>query len=292
MNLEKKYNEYYTKIINNNIDRIIDAFCIFYGQQYRFIITEKINSITFMWFRHKDLDIFIKMLKRTLKNGRDMEYFLKYKNNEKIGSNKNISSFLTFELESSLNSVSRLIAANVHFYNHLDNNFVETICFPIFIVNDNIMFHEINHVVTKEILMCFNDKMIIKGGLNINNENVLFEELINEITSREICEIFNKNGGSIFDNNIKIGSDYEILFPLINSFYNKYKELIKYAKISLNYNILFKYIDKEVFKTYINLINEVFETIKRSEIKKDTIDLAEEYVQAMEKENVKTLKLV
>ena len=297
MDLREKYNDYYIKLINKNINNIIDAFCRFYGEEYRISITKKINSITFTWFRHTFLDKFNDKFKDELDYGKDIEFFLDYPNNYVLGYNKELNPGLLINIMRTLDINCNCIASNTTFYD--DDDLIETINLPIFITTDDVIFHEINHVVTKEKLLYYNDEVVFKNGLDINNENIIFDEIINDLTSKEICLLFNRTNGKIFDNNIKVGNDYEKLFPLVESFYIKYRELIKYCRISMNYNMLFKFIDKDIFKKYVRFINKVFlikkeydKNNKRFVISKDMINLANNYVKNMDKDNEKKLKLV
>ena len=154
------------------------------------------------------------------------------------------------------------------------------IALPYLLMNDEFLIHELNHVLTTEIpILLENDNKsgyIEKLGIEAincidkivhtaNEKELIFEEVLNERSALDITEIFHQLGGSIYDDansfDIKMKAFYRDLIPLIEPFYQQYKEIIKEARITSNANILYKYINKDVFNELKDLIGKIFKKI-------------------------------
>ena len=291
-----KYNTLYIKNIDSNKDKLIEAFVNYYGEEYRIKISNKINEIIFTWFRHKFLDEFYEKYGNNLNNGLDIKYFLDLDINEVIGSTKDINSFY-YQIKDLVSNSHYIFASNITFFNN--NNSIEVVNFPIFLTTDKVLIHEINHVVVRDNMFYIDDCLIRKDGLEVDSKYSIFEEIINELSARDITNIFHNIGGSVFNSKFEIGNDYEKLFPIVEPFYNKYKDLLKRVRISINHNELYKYIDKDVYDRYINFINKVFyikreydKTHGKFVLSDKVIDIAKKHVLRMEKSSEKKLKLV
>ena len=295
--MDKKYNNIFSKKIDENKEILIESFVEYYGEEYRIKITNSINSIIFAWFRHRFLDELYKKYSRELQNAKDIKYFLSYAINEVIGSNCDMNDERKNAIKRELSNSPLVLASNLTFFN--SNDFIEVVTFPIFITTDRVLFHEINHVVVRENMFYIDDALVRKDGLDVDTKYEIIEEIINELSARDITNIFHKMGGNIFDSKIRIGNDYEKLFPIVEPFYDKYKNILKSARISLNHNELFKYIDKDIYDKYVNLVNKAFyikrkydKQHKRFVIGKKVIEVAINYVNEMEIKDNKKLKLV
>lgn len=294
------YNIFYNKKINDNKSKLIEAFVIYYGEEYRTRVTNKINSIIFTWFRHSFLDDFYYKYKNDLNNSKDIKYFLDYDINEIIGSTDDVSLYKR-NIKDVLDGSKYNLAANISLFN--ENSIIETINIPIFIVTDRVLIHEINHVVVRDNMFYIeengDESLIRKDGLDVDTKYTIFEEIINDLSARDITNIYHKLGGTIFDTKFKVCNDYEKLFPIVEQFYYKYIDILKDVRISLNYNELFKYIDKNIYDKYVKFINKVF-YVKREYDKKNkkvivgkkAIDISNNYVNEMDKGEIKKLKLV
>ena len=298
--MEDIYNSIYNKLISNNINILIEAFVKYYGEEYRNKIAISINSIIFTWFRQKYLDEFYNNYKNYLHNGGDIKYFLKYDINEVIGATKNISDYKD-KIKNTLNNSEYNFASNTTFFN--DKNIIEIINLPIFMSTDRVLLHEVNHVIVCNNLFYVEEDneeyLVRKDGLEVDTKYNIFEEIINELSSIEITAMFHALKGSIFGSKFKVCNDYEKLFPLVEPFYIKYKDILKRVRISLNYNELFKYIDKNVYDEYAKFINKVFyikreydKNKKKFVITKKVIDISNNYINDMDKGEIKKLKLV
>ena len=148
------------------------------------------------------------------------------------------------------------------------------IVFPIIFTSDSTFIHELNHAITSSVLAYSEFLDIEKSGIYVSDENkkkkntLLFEELLNHKSAMEIANIFYELGGTLFNNehsfNANIQSEHELFFPLINEFYEKYKDLLKEARISENRNILFRDMDYQQFYNLNYQINHVYRSKKIS----------------------------
>lgn len=180
------------------------------------------------------------------------------------------------------------------------------IFFPALVTFDEDLIHEINHGITTSVLAIkdYEEKKfgyLLKIGSHISdkNSNIALEEILNQKSTLEIEKIFHDLGGKIF--NIPdfscIRNNYNLLFPLINKFYDEYKDLIIKARMTENKNILFSKIDKEVFLEYEKFISEMFinvkERLKNKEfyISTEEIKYADELVDKMKKYKQKEIDM-
>ncbi|MBQ8472273.1 MAG: hypothetical protein IJ501_02080 [Bacilli bacterium] len=106
---------------------------------------------------------------------------------------------------------------------------------PIFSVDDKSLFHEINHAICSELIIK-GDERIIKCGLDYsNNENNYTTEIINDLISLEIYNIFkSKCYDIILEDNIMgevLIDTYKNYHHLITDFYEQNKDRIKSSSI-------------------------------------------------------------
>lgn len=189
-----------------------------------------------------------------------------------------------------------------NFLNVEDVSFVSTIgdqyflvAFPILISSDYDLIHEINHAITSSLLAIFKENKeeyyLFKLGLFLENENdITFEEIINEKSSIEITKIFQNLGGKIFDNQFfnYEKSAYKSSLPLINRFYQENKEDLKEARISENRNLLYRNIDKQLYQEYEKFVIQVTSRLKENEnetLTKEEILYAANLVKKLNKRN-------
>ncbi len=250
----------YTKKINGRFKKnkniILDSFIEFYGEEYRSIITDRLNDISFLYYIN-DFTIFY--LVDNLKNENNdkfkniffsipyIVYLIKnglYKkditqnNFYELGINKIVGSS-DDELLNDKELLKYSIAIALREDNEspyevnipIDGDIKRIIALPIFSVDDEDLFHEINHAICSEFVMK-NGESIIKCGLNYSNdEKKYITEIINDITSLEIYNIFkSKCSNVIYDDNIMsdvFTDPYKNYQNLIKEFYELNKDRIK-----------------------------------------------------------------
>ncbi len=91
--------------------------------------------------------------------------------------------------------------------------------------------------------------------------NELIPQLINDLASKEITEIFKKRGGDLtaFCYNILFISQYHFNSCLVYDFYNKFKDYIKVVIITEKKNALLERINPLNYKKLVELINRNYE---------------------------------
>lgn len=155
------------------------------------------------------------------------------------------------------------------------DSILNIVAIPLMISRDIDVIHEINHAVSSSILLITDDDFIEKKGIHIgddtekdfetNTKNL--EELLNYKSSLEIETIFHNLGGKIIPNNDTIEGiienssvcAMEYYFPLIDSFYERYKELLKTVRITDQLDLLYSKIIKEKFIEYNAYINSIMQ---------------------------------
>lgn len=126
------------------------------------------------------------------------------------------------------------------------------------------IIHEINHAITSTIIFKFKNKVIEKSGINVfpDDKAIILEELLNEIASRIITDIFKRKGGDLcsFCINVDLYNVYRNNFYLINEFFANFKSYIDKARISGNQNELLNRIGKTEFYEFASLVNDYFKS--------------------------------
>ncbi len=277
----------YDILIKNNLDDIKKSFIQYFGDKYRDVIEERINSIMFCWYKHPLLDSFCNKYFKNIDNK-----LIDNKNNEIIGSTYDIKEYKNL-LENMLDVNKNILGSNIEFC--IGDEIKSFVLFPCILCNDKNLIHEIEHVVVFQALCYVEDKKywISKSGLRIQTkEEMFFEELINERSAIDITKIFHDMKCTVLENDgyIKISNVYDDYLGLIDMFYNKYSSVLKIARITDNYNLLYKYVDKDIFKQYVCFIYKLYEENKK--IDDNDILIAKKYVMDMKKDGDKKLKLV
>ncbi len=257
-NIKKQIYEKSNNQIEKYKDAIIDTFSEFYGEEYREIIKERYENISFLYYIN-DFTIFY--IINNLKNNKmlDKAYMIPYltyliKNNlykveitpenfYELGKNKIIGVSNNDLLSNDL--LKYTIATTLRKDNEypyevnilLNNNIKRIIALPVFSVNDHDLFHELNHAICSSLIYKDND-VSIKCGINAKNKTM---EVINDLTSNEIYNIFSEK----YKTNIL--SDYimkdaflneNIDYSLIQNFYKENKNIIKKMLIEdLKYSV-------------------------------------------------------
>lgn len=263
----KKIKTDYTKKNNDKIkkykDLILESFIEFYGEEYRNIIINRFNDISFLYYIN-DVTIFYIVdslkeeyndkFKNTMFAAPYIIYLIKnnfYKqkvtndNFYKLGINKIVgSSDEKLLTDINLLKYSIALALRDENQNPIEFNFNENknikriIALPMFSFDDKDLFHEINHAITSE-LVKKTGKFIVKCGLDYYGEDKKeYNEILNDIISLEIYDIFKKKcRDTIFEDDVMD----EVLFEtytnhnrLIDEFYNKNKIKIKLSFIDEN----------------------------------------------------------
>lgn len=277
-----KITKEYAKKITNRIqtykELIIESFVEFYGENYKKIIIDRFNDISFLYYIN---DVTIFYIVDSLKQGHEeklkniifiMPYIVYLIENNlyrqeltpdnfyKLGMNK-IIGFSDKKLLLDEKLVDYSIAIALRENNEspyecnlpTDKSFKRVIALPIFCVDDKDLFHEINHAISSEIVIK-NDKPIIKCGFDYGNEEKeYYNEILNDMIALEVYNIFKKKcTENILEDNIMkdvFHVKYTDYHYLISKFYEKNKNSIKLSYIDSNTPQL----DKQDFEYLSNL---------------------------------------
>ena len=143
---------------------------------------------------------------------------------------------------------------------------------------DNNVIHEFNHLyetVLKEVTpsdyLCISGWEVLKGSITKSNnpsESIdykrgfrpyeLFNEIINELLSQEICAGMHQNSNYILNTpkeaKIVGGTTYELTAFLVSDFYQRYKKSIIASRKNGNIDIIYDEVGKENFEALNYLI--------------------------------------
>ncbi len=300
--------------LKNSMNILIESFVLYYGEEYRDIIEERIKNIEFIFYCNYDKkrefkldegmtlslnfkyikDLYSKLIKEAKEESKSLKS--KYRDlNKIVFSTDDLTSFSKNEL-SDLNlflQKDRAIqeSACKQHSKIIDNKYKNKIFIPIFFADDLMLIHEIVHAITRNLIgESYKNKKIItchKLGIELINiddeiDESIFEEIITDIETDNIFEIFKALGGKIMEEyyceNKSISFCDKFKF-LIYEFYNSFKKEIIYSRITLNKNYLLKIVGKVNFN-YLNMwlndirLNECLQNKKElNEIKKNFIDI-------------------
>ena len=267
-NVKKEYSKKITNKIVTYKDIILESFIEFYGENYRNIITARFDNISFLYYIN---DITIFYIVNSLKQDYDdkfknIMFFLPYivyliENNfykqevtidnfYKLGTNKIVGSSderLLLDEKLLMHSIAiALRDKNENPYEvnlPFDNELKRIVALPIFSVDDKSLFHELNHAISSDIVIK-NGKSVDKCGLEYDYEEEYYNEVLNDMISSEIYNIFKKKcKDNILEDNIMKGvliDRYTDCYHLISNFYEQNKEKIKLSYIDSNMSLLEK----------------------------------------------------
>lgn len=250
---------------------LIEAFIKYYGEEEREKITKEIDDIPFLfllsessYLNSKTNDYIAKMLKLYFKNNKlvlDTLSRMGYKD-DRILSEATRQSMLTkysrgsFEYYLHEEFILEPSAGTTHFDRDGTNPIV---ILPIYFVTDQIIFHEINHVLTTP-----------------KREGSLFpieiDEIINELIIQDVLKIFRSLGGKILPYELELRNEYENNLFLMKDFYEKFKDLIKKCVRNDDITILEDNLGKENLRLYFMLVKRLYHKKYITDIDLERID--------------------
>jgi len=316
--LKKKYNKLIKDTLNKNKQIIIDSLIEYYGEEYRNIIVERYDRITFVYYINWELvkKVVDEFLSKSSKPNEYVSFnnFRKYYNKEEsyfkkitqnglpnnfVGSTNN-DIFHNYYLKESVIGQFNYSGASCLGY-EFENCCNQIICFPILVIDELTIIHEINHAITEDILIKevdekkYSGTLVFKSGLSIDENERMFNELINEKTSQEIFRIFKEKGGdfTLFCTDIPFVYPHRNNLYLIDELYDKLKNYIKIAEISNNKNYLIERIGKDNYKKYVELVNKYYSSYpdEINKFKESALNEIKELLKLMEENVGKSIEL-
>lgn len=241
---------------------IIEAFVTYYGEETRVEINEKIKRIEFLfllsytaYINAKKIpdDAFSRMLINYFKY---MERVLKikerqgHKDIEIVHKQIEMSALTNYlygcdEYEALMDSVTNSFIGTTWFR---DYKMPPILVLGIYFVNDDILFHEMNHVITTP-----TDEISLFP-------NAVVDELINELIAQDIVKIFHNLIGKTMLPKLEMTKSYHNNFFLIREFYETFKDLIKESIKKKDRKILEENLGEKNLNTYFALVEKLFFT--------------------------------
>lgn len=141
---------------------------------------------------------------------------------------------------------------------------------------DKTLLHELNHLIETELINADNEYYIVRSGWDIlnckinneteNDEKREFEylnEIINELLCQEVTKIMHDDGVYLFDDKdtsrIKGGTSYERCRVLVRDFFDEFKDVIKYSRITGDMDSLYNVIGQDNLVALNKLIRDFFD---------------------------------
>ena len=264
MNLIKKQsNEWiqnFCEWYNAKQNILFEAFIEYYGEEEREKLIKEIDDIPFLfllsdvaYLNCKNIpdDYFAKRLELYFKHNRLFLNSLARKgaNDSKILHEAVKQSMLTsyprgsFEYYLHEEFALEPSAATTHFDIDGTN---PIIILPIYFITDQIIIHEIDHVLTTP----------KREGALFPSEEV--DELINELIAQDVLKIFRNLGGRILPYELELGNEYDDNLFLMKDFYERFKDLIKKCVRNDNIKILGDNLGKDNLRVYFALVKKLY----------------------------------
>ena len=239
--------------LNNELNYIIQAFINFYGEDYKDYISNELNNLKIIWYddTQQNIEVFRNSIISSLPENVINEYLKRY--NKKC-----------FSQSAYINEIDVLVLPLSYDMTHI--------------------IHEINHKLSTHILALKPMKMISGLCISIEKngrviiENNDFNEALNQKMTLEILNELKKLGL-----NINYTSSWqENLFPLINMFYELFKDCIKQVYITGDIFSLIKNVGNENYVEYSQLMFLKCFKLRRMIIKDQKPNLSEDEIKKLE----------
>lgn len=271
----------YNKRYKNELDKalkliepyLIKAFAMFYGEEYSEQIKWTIQNIKYTYFLSES---YFELLEKSsfgisARSKRIMHYYVKYLHSLGIKYQSIGDIFLLEELlydalivKSSFDKETllycnflRVLEDDAPVYSvveDINENYFKAIFLPLFIINLEIIIHEINHALMIDAVATIEDEVIMPY-LFINGT---CEELFNDYIAHLVLQNYFKLKAPIPQSlrRFDFKNKYEDYFYLIEVFYYVFEQVIKVSITTKNFNLLWAYAGEEDFKLFCKLVEE------------------------------------
>ncbi len=240
--------------LNNELNYIIQAFINFYGKKHRDYIVSVLQDLKIIWYED-----------------------IKFKEGSEI-SDYIVSSLSEDQINAYLKKYNKKCFSQSAYIDEID-----VLVLPLSYDITHII-HEINHKVSSHILSLEPLKIIsgvctsVEKDIGVIQENSDLNEAINQKMTLEILDELRKLGLEIQYST----SWQENMFPLINLFYESFKEILKDTYISGDIVSFIKIIGAENYSEFSQRIFMKGFRLKRSLIKGEIPIITEEDVKEIE----------
>lgn len=295
---------------NNSMDKLIDAFVLHYGEDYREIIKERISKIEFIFYCNdkktkpifskinpasKNLNylntLYLDLVQEIREKTKKYLFSPGIKNTLSLNLNKVVytsADIQNFNLEETKRLDENIRNNNTQQCSILKNgNYKQKVYIPLFFSGDKELIHEIAHAIKRSIIGTADGFTVDKMGLSTYKDDVAIDEIITDIDADIIYDKFKKMNASVIGEYFfyeNLNSFYENFKTLIMPFYEKFKKTIINAGLTFNKNYLLETIGKD---NYIELnieLEEIYDHIS------DILNSYINYTDSQKEEEIRTYR--
>lgn len=281
----------WTNYLKNNFENfkndVLNEMVSFYGENYREILTKRLNSTNFIFYGNTRFGV--------------PNYPQRFCPNKKMGKKDIVYKSIDIDYNYDINYyIYKIISEKSHvscqfeIYNSDNASAVSIVLFPLY-KTDQELIHEMIHSVTSTPLSL--TPHINKCGLitSQNSGEVLLEECITELEDKIIYNRLKNKGVKTFlkdHQNISMyESFYDMYIPVIFDFYKTFHNLIEYARITSDKSSLIDLIGEYNYKDFIKYIDE-YKVATKNGILNNLIDFINNSVDNMKAYSKSAKKLV
>lgn len=309
--LKNYYEEFLRTGFFNNRNILLQSFIEYYGKEYEDILTSRFNDIEFVFYfnennrnKLKEMGEKYENIKPNIRdlevNYTNLKYELKNKNKYATESDRIRNRILYSTTPTALLNDDILKNFNdTVFLNEgicmkgisFDDEYVRYVFIPLFHANDACIIHEIIHALTSNVLAKLNGETIEKWGFVTKQDyyrDSYLEEAITELEASKINKIFVQKGGKFINETYPFKNffaTYLLLLPLINDFYEEFKEDIIFSRLTLNKNKILNLCGKDNYLNFTTAVDECYQYFPKpsSEDFYDYVSISRSCVDKMKK---------
>ena len=266
----------------------------YYGEEYRDIITHRLNNTNFVFYvketeklvgtleeifnkesldedykiikkQHKKVTKYIKKNNELNSENEDVEVVKMVNRKAYDTSNENYNEFDKSFRENSLKDIVFKYGCSCYtpIYFEDTQKIEHDIIIPLFKADDEDLIHEMIHaIMSQDLLIINNNKTYHKTGLAIRRDaEDLLEEWITEIEAKRINKNLKDKGIELIDKFFPkrtSKTSYDIFIPFVQDFYDYFKDILIYSRITLNKNYLLEQIDRNNYYDFMLAIIECY----------------------------------
>lgn len=276
----KSYNKKYVEQLEEALrivkPYLIEAFTNFYGEEYQSQIKYTIENIKYTYFLSESMFQVIKNRSCGVshKDYHIVKYYIQYlrKIDFKFNGIEDLDKLEQKVLNAFIvkSSLDKNMWQYAHFLELLESdcpvysvasdaeeqNFYKSILLPIFVIDLEIIIHEINHALMIDVIATTKEKVIMPSLFTTEECDELFNDYIAHLVLEEYFKL--KAPIPYPLRKFKFMNVYENYFYLIELFYYVFEKVIKRSIMTKNFNLLYEYAGKENFDLFCNMVQKYY----------------------------------
>ncbi len=262
--------QYLTSNLDNFINLVIKAMIEYYGEEYSDEIVSRVKNTNFIFYVNPKYKLNNKKVKANYKYIKQYHSRLckevKNTHNYQIYNQKGIPS-VAASFSISMNSISF-----VQMFNNELHSIEKVVSIPLFFTEDASVIHEMIHAIMSIPVGVIDNHFgyTLKNKFGIcsigDKKSEILEECLTEIEAQRIYQLLGNTDfiNKYFPNN-KFDCFYNKFIPLVLDFYNKYKEELINARITLNNRGFIDMIGREKYEEFTHFLNDYYNNYDNSE---------------------------